>query len=483
VKRSPQRFRLAAALCLLLVGTAGAGDVVRNQSRVGRVADLTVAEAPPDGVLRVGLSRAAWSVRLGSPDRIDTADVTGLRLDLDYSPLHWVRLWGGIPRLSWSADDPDVPASVSGFADGVAGLVLYAPAAPLGLRFALDLRRPLPLGDETSGLGDGGGGGYYGLALTRSFWRFAQTPELRVHLNAGRRATARDGGRYARAAGLYEPWPGLYPAVLPGGDAADNDPLVLGVAVEVRKSLVSLSAGYAHEVYGDGADIGPREEPRRFTAGVCWGGETGWALDAAYVVPLGRDDPATTFSAACPDWLMRVGLSYAWPLGGRDRDHDGVVDRIDVCPNVPEDRDGFRDEDGCPDPDNDEDGVPDIEDLAPDVPEDLDGWKDQDGVPDNDNDGDGIPDLSDDCPNMAEDFDGYQDEDGCPEEFLDADNDGVADDADLCPGRAEDLDGWEDGDGCPDLDNDLDGIPDAQDACPDLAEDYDGVADDDGCPE
>jgi outer membrane protein OmpA-like peptidoglycan-associated protein len=42
----------------------------------------------------------------------------------------------------------------------------------------------------------------------------------------------------------------------------------------------------------------------------------------------------------------------------RDRDGDGIPDAIDMCPDDPEDRDGYQDYDGCPDPDNDRDPVP-----------------------------------------------------------------------------------------------------------------------------
>jgi hypothetical protein len=49
-----------------------------------------------------------------------------------------------------------------------------------------------------------------------------------------------------------------------------------------------------------------------------------------------------------------------------DSDGDGVPDAVDKCPNDPEDRDGFQDQDGCPDPDNDGDGVPDDKDNCPD---------------------------------------------------------------------------------------------------------------------
>jgi OmpA-OmpF porin, OOP family len=67
---------------------------------------------------------------------------------------------------------------------------------------------------------------------------------------------------------------------------------------------------------------------------------------------------------------------------GRDRDGDGIRDRVDKCPDEPEDFDGFQDEDGCPDPDNDRDGILDVDDLCPNVAEDRDGVQDDDGCPD-----------------------------------------------------------------------------------------------------
>ena len=179
-----------------------------------------------------------------------------------------------------------------------------------------------------------------------------------------------------------------------------------------------------------------------------------------------------------------------------DNDKDGIPDVRDKCPNEPEDFDGFQDEDGCPDPDNDGDGVPDKQDncplhkgpaktkgcpanmldqdgdgipdhkdKCPTQPEDKDGFQDDDGCPDLDNDGDGIPDEHDKCPNDAEDKDGFEDADGCPDP--DNDGDGVCDDnpviqknlsryrhichgADKCPNEAEEINGVNDLDGCKD---------------------------------
>ena len=51
-----------------------------------------------------------------------------------------------------------------------------------------------------------------------------------------------------------------------------------------------------------------------------------------------------------------------------DIDGDGILDNVDNCPKTPEDKDGFQDEDGCPDLDNDGDGIPDDKDKCPNEP-------------------------------------------------------------------------------------------------------------------
>ncbi|MFT3696232.1 MAG: OmpA family protein [Kofleriaceae bacterium] len=135
--------------------------------------------------------------------------------------------------------------------------------------------------------------------------------------------------------------------------------------------------------------------------------------------------------------------------GRGDKDGDGIPDSLDACPDEPEDKDGYQDEDGCPDPDNDGDGIPDKDDQCPNDPEDKDGYKDDDGCPDRDNDGDGIPDALDKCPMEPEDKDGFEDDDGCPDQ--DNDGDGIPDKDDKCPNDPETVNGFEDEDGCPDV--------------------------------
>ncbi|MDX2052525.1 MAG: OmpA family protein [Polyangiaceae bacterium] len=159
-------------------------------------------------------------------------------------------------------------------------------------------------------------------------------------------------------------------------------------------------------------------------------------------------------SALRPDdaSIFLVGVHAAYNsqdvLAASDRDHDGIGDDIDRCPDHAEDVDGFEDQDGCPDLDNDQDGLPDAIDKCPASPEDKDGFEDADGCPELDNDRDEIPDAKDKCPLEAEDKDGFEDADGCPEP--DNDQDGIADATDQCPNEAETVNGYADADGCPD---------------------------------
>jgi outer membrane protein OmpA-like peptidoglycan-associated protein len=100
------------------------------------------------------------------------------------------------------------------------------------------------------------------------------------------------------------------------------------------------------------------------------------------------------------------------PVVDKDTDGDGIPDSKDQCLLEPEDKDGYLDDDGCPDPDNDADGIVDSMDRCPNEPEDFDGFKDDDGCPDPDNDGDGVADVDDFCPNTPGIAAG--DKPGCP---------------------------------------------------------------------
>ncbi len=120
--------------------------------------------------------------------------------------------------------------------------------------------------------------------------------------------------------------------------------------------------------------------------------------------------------------------------GPGDQDGDGILDDVDRCPRVAEDKDNYLDDDGCPEDDNDSDGIADTVDKCPNDPEDRDSFEDDDGCPDFDNDKDGLNDKVDSCPMDPEDKDGFEDDDGCPD--TDNDKDGILDAADKCPNEA-----------------------------------------------
>jgi outer membrane protein OmpA-like peptidoglycan-associated protein len=166
--------------------------------------------------------------------------------------------------------------------------------------------------------------------------------------------------------------------------------------------------------------------------------------------------------------LLNIGVTFYFTkhktVPDVDTDGDGIVDRLDKCPN----KAGIPELNGCPDPDTDGDGIADRLDKCPDKA----GIPELEGCSDTDKDGDGIVDRLDKCPDQP----GIAELKGCPD--TDSDKDGIVDRLDKCINEPEDADGFQDADGCPDLDNDGDGIPDLSDNCANNP----GVAENNGCP-
>lgn len=86
-----------------------------------------------------------------------------------------------------------------------------------------------------------------------------------------------------------------------------------------------------------------------------------------------------------------------------DADADGILDAQDRCPDEPEDRDQFADDDGCVDRDNDGDGILDAHEF--DTINNR--WTNCDYRPERG--------LDVDCRDRPEDLDGDEDHDGCPD--------------------------------------------------------------------
>ena len=169
--------------------------------------------------------------------------------------------------------------------------------------------------------------------------------------------------------------------------------------------------------------FGAREEtPVEVLGGFKWLPKFGFTLGVG-------GSTGVTKGYGAPDWRVFGMLGYTMPgeTAEPDADGDRISDMLDQCPNEPEDRDRFQDDDGCPDLDNDGDGIADVDDQCPNDPEDIDGFEDDDGCPDPDNDGDDILDADDQCPNDP----GPPENNGCPDP--DRDGDGVPDRIDNCP--------------------------------------------------
>jgi OOP family OmpA-OmpF porin len=78
---------------------------------------------------------------------------------------------------------------------------------------------------------------------------------------------------------------------------------------------------------------------------------------------------------------FRGVLAVSWAPRSHDKDGDGIDDEKDQCPDLPEDRDGIQDADGCPEDDADGDSILDPDDACPLVP----------GVPSDDKKKNGCP--------------------------------------------------------------------------------------------
>jgi outer membrane protein OmpA-like peptidoglycan-associated protein len=154
-------------------------------------------------------------------------------------------------------------------------------------------------------------------------------------------------------------------------------------------------------------------------------------------------------------------------------DGDGVPDYLDQCSKTPKEAYNKIDEKGCP-LDSDNDSIPDYLDKSPNTPLEARGKLDEQGLP-KDTDRDGIFDYLDKCPDTPSGVE--VDSVGCP---LDKDGDGVADYLDLCPSTAPQARGMVDKNGCP-LDTDGDGVSDYLDLCPNTPVEAFGFVDMNGC--
>ena len=130
-----------------------------------------------------------------------------------------------------------------------------------------------------------------------------------------------------------------------------------------------------------------------------------------------------------------------------DNDGDGFADASDRCPNESQ---GKRaaisvSPKGCPDPDSDGDGILDFDDTCPRLPETKNGYQDEDGCPD-----DASLSNYDFSKTTTSPPPSAPKPKPKPTGPADRDKDGIPDDKDRCPDEPETINGKTDGDGCPD---------------------------------
>lgn len=73
-----------------------------------------------------------------------------------------------------------------------------------------------------------------------------------------------------------------------------------------------------------------------------WGEKSEFVIQGGAGLGLGK-------GIGTPAWRAMVGIQYSPKAKPKDCDKDGVLDKNDQCPNIPEDIDGVEDEDGCVD--------------------------------------------------------------------------------------------------------------------------------------
>ncbi len=315
-----------------------------------------------------------------------------------------------------------------------AKLRLLRPDGALGL--ALLGQVGLPFGDMPRSMAADPGVWYWPRLAAEK--RFGRTRRLKIGADVGYRGHTGDNPRFEQdAQGRSQLAAGTL-------EYANQATYGVGLAYRVLEPLDLIAETYGSYLLG-----GDSSSKQRHSQEVVAGMKLFVERNSYLMLGGGSRFAAANQGFEAADARLFLGFIFEPSIG--DRDGDGIKDDLDRCPDEPEDFDGFKDADGCPDPDNDNDGILDVDDQ---------------------------------CPNLAEDFDGDHDDDGCPEgSDGDRDGDGILDSLDKCPDEPEDRDGFQDADGCPDPDNDGDGIPDVRDKCPNEPETFNGLDDEDGCPD
>jgi len=211
-------------------------------------------------------------------------------------------------------------------------------------------------------------------------------------------------------------------------DSTVGTQLIFGGAVGLLLADKMLQIG--PEVYGTTVMVGPDRFTRATTN---MEGILGLRVNLSGFVLGAGAGPGFTHGLGTPALRGLLSVAYApapapppppppplpppppKPRKPADRDHDGIPDKSDACPDepgVPSDDPGKN---GCPPPppDRDGDGIADQDDACPDVKGLASSDPNENGCPP-DTDGDGIRDDVDACPNEKGPADSDPQKNGCP---------------------------------------------------------------------
>jgi outer membrane protein OmpA-like peptidoglycan-associated protein len=165
-------------------------------------------------------------------------------------------------------------------------------------------------------------------------------------------------GRLGLGVDLGYRWRSQHPAGLAWGDGVTLGPwLSLGLT----DALTLRAEAFAEKIVG--ADVDGATFPFEVLGGL--------EVRTGDLALYGGASFGLTDGIGDPDFRLIAGVRYRKHAperqGFKDSDGDGLLDKDDECPRDPEDEDGYRDGDGCPEPDNDDDGVLDADDECPEL--------------------------------------------------------------------------------------------------------------------
>ena len=147
------------------------------------------------------------------------------------------------------------------------------------------------------------------------------------------------------------------------GDLISGDAFLYRVGVGVAAAEM---AEFVAEVYGE-VHSQDRNNPVEWLGGVVFRPMPTVAVRLAGGTSIGH-------GIGAPEGRVVVGIGWC-ARAPADSDGDGILDARDICPDEPETKNGFQDDDGCPDEaDRDDDGIMDADDDCPEDPEDKEGW-------------------------------------------------------------------------------------------------------------